>query len=65
MVLQKEGYPTGLAYAQAYQALAFACERTKREAGLVLTAPDAPQEGLTLREMECLMNGLAERLGLR
>lgn len=59
--LQKEGYPAGLAFSQAYSALAFACERTKRDAGTILTAPNAA-ESLTLREVQLLLEGYRQRL---
>lgn len=58
--LEKEGYPSSLAYAQAYQALSFACERTKREAGVVLMAP--ANESLTLDELTLIAKGLTESL---
>lgn len=54
---EKAGYPQSLAFAQAYQALAFACERAKREASVILTSP---QEGLSMDEWMLLAEGLAK-----
>lgn len=57
--LEKEGYPPSLAYAQAYQALSYSCERTKRDSGTILVSPT---EALTSDELALVARGLMESL---
>lgn len=59
--LQKEGYPPGLAYAQAYSALAYACGRVRRDAETILTAPNIAEE-LTSDDLILVAKGLMESL---
>lgn len=59
--LQKEGYPAGLAYAQAYSALAYACGRVRRDAETILTAPNVAEE-LTAEDLILVAKGLTETL---
>ena len=59
--LEKEGYPPGLAYAQAYSALAYSCGRVRRDAETILTAPNIAEE-LTSDDLILVAKGLMESL---